>query len=440
MNNFIVNVNKTILLVSLDRYCDYLPLVSTATNMTHLFQKCVILPFMEASTISNSRFYSHLDQKNFTRCLILIVPFIGNLIIILYDFSHWYQKVENRIEEDVLIVNINKGEATQIIEGEEGTDAEARTKKEVEGEAVEEVAIQKELAEAAAEEDYAKIEMEEAAKKAQLMKEQEHAAAEEALIQQISDRIMKEAEEYHAAENTRIQKERAERDSDKRRLPNISNKDMEATSGSSNQHSQWFHDNIGHFHIYGDKWADEKLQFLFCEGIFQHYFFQFTGFDFKKVKLVADDKYQISFNFNVVNQLRRNRRIEIYLWYNLLGDALKENILLKKLGGAFQLTKVQMEKMHNDMNQLETMEEKEKLQTQMIALDRKATDCQILIFYWIKAICEDAIHLVIKSKKNDYKNINASIIPDLVNKEYEFLSFEVYQELIETYGKEKYPR
>jgi hypothetical protein len=99
-----------------------------------------------------------------------------------------------------------------------------------------------------------------------------------------------------------------------------------------------------------------------------------------------------------------------------------------------------MEKMHTKMKTLKSLEEKERLQAEMIALDRKATDCQILIFHWIKSVSEEAKKIILESKKDNYVNVNASIIPGLVNKEYDFLNYGVYQNLIDAYGKERYQR
>ena len=149
---------------------------------------------------------------------------------------------------------------------------------------------------------------------ARLKREAEEAADERARVQKDADNVA--AEEAHliremeeaAAEDARIQKEAAERAADKRRLPDISERDMEATAGASDQHSRWFHENIGPFHSFGDRWTDEKLQHLFCEGIFQHYFCQFTGFDFEQVKNVVDGKYDISFKFSVINRIQKKGR------------------------------------------------------------------------------------------------------------------------------------
>lgn len=74
-------------LVKTDHFCDYIPFVSSITNLVDLFQKCVVLPFMDKETISSSHYYKHINEKSFARCFLLIIPVIGNVIIGIYDFS-----------------------------------------------------------------------------------------------------------------------------------------------------------------------------------------------------------------------------------------------------------------------------------------------------------------------------------------------------------------
>jgi hypothetical protein len=74
-------------LVETDCVCDYVPFVSSLSNLVDLFQKSVILPFMAEKTILSNHYFEHLDQKKYLRCLILIIPVIGNLIVGIYDFS-----------------------------------------------------------------------------------------------------------------------------------------------------------------------------------------------------------------------------------------------------------------------------------------------------------------------------------------------------------------
>src|SRR5579864_2135951 len=82
------------LLVTADNICSYVPLLSTVTNLVDIFQKCVVLPRMNQENIWNSYYYTHLDQKSFARCITLLVPILGNIIIAIYDFVNraWNDK------------------------------------------------------------------------------------------------------------------------------------------------------------------------------------------------------------------------------------------------------------------------------------------------------------------------------------------------------------
>ncbi len=74
-------------LVKIDNFCDYVPIVSTITNLVDLFIKTVILPFKDQSTIPKNHYYSHLNQKSFMRIIILLIPVLGNFIIGISDIS-----------------------------------------------------------------------------------------------------------------------------------------------------------------------------------------------------------------------------------------------------------------------------------------------------------------------------------------------------------------
>lgn len=74
-------------LVKTDDFCDYIPVISSITNLVNLFQKCVVLPFIDKATISSNHYYKHINEKSFVRCLFLVIPVIGNMIVGIYDFT-----------------------------------------------------------------------------------------------------------------------------------------------------------------------------------------------------------------------------------------------------------------------------------------------------------------------------------------------------------------
>ncbi len=66
----------------LDRICDYTPFVSTISNLGILFRKHVFKP---AEATLKGQAFTHIEQKNTMRCLTLLVPILGNLVIVFYD-------------------------------------------------------------------------------------------------------------------------------------------------------------------------------------------------------------------------------------------------------------------------------------------------------------------------------------------------------------------
>ena len=71
-----------------DSICDYIPLVSTVSNLIDLFQKNVILSFIDKGTINDSHYFTHLKGKLDLRCVVLLIPLIGNIVIGIYDFAN----------------------------------------------------------------------------------------------------------------------------------------------------------------------------------------------------------------------------------------------------------------------------------------------------------------------------------------------------------------
>src|SRR5579862_2483553 len=80
--------------VKVDNFCDYLPYVSTVTNLFDLFSKYVFLPVLEESNIINISYSIHLKEKSLSRCVLLLFPFLGNVSVGIYDLIHmkYYDK------------------------------------------------------------------------------------------------------------------------------------------------------------------------------------------------------------------------------------------------------------------------------------------------------------------------------------------------------------
>lgn len=72
-------------LVKTDRICDYVPVVSTISNLTALFQKYFVFNVFSEDEIQANRYYAHLSQKSTSRCIVLLIPLIGNIIVAIRD-------------------------------------------------------------------------------------------------------------------------------------------------------------------------------------------------------------------------------------------------------------------------------------------------------------------------------------------------------------------
>ncbi len=84
--------------VQTDKICDYIPVVSTVTNLVDIFETCVCKCFKSNSTISQNRYFSYIQNKPFWRSAVLLIPVLGNIAIGIYDFKR-YTKAKKVIEE-----------------------------------------------------------------------------------------------------------------------------------------------------------------------------------------------------------------------------------------------------------------------------------------------------------------------------------------------------
>lgn len=70
---------------SADRVMDYTPL-SPINNLVDLFQKCFVLPCVDKDTIDHNKYLTHINDKSFVRCILLVVfPVIGSIGFAIYD-------------------------------------------------------------------------------------------------------------------------------------------------------------------------------------------------------------------------------------------------------------------------------------------------------------------------------------------------------------------
>lgn len=76
--------------VTSDRVCDVVPVISTISNLRVLYQKFVDFPKLSRSAIQTDRYYDHIDRKSFYRCVVLLVPVVGNICVVVCDLASFY--------------------------------------------------------------------------------------------------------------------------------------------------------------------------------------------------------------------------------------------------------------------------------------------------------------------------------------------------------------
>ncbi len=92
--------------LKLDAACDRVPGVSTVTNCIDLVQKILIVPYLRRQGRPMNVYYHHIDQKPFSRSLLLLCPFGGQVIVSALD-AQTQQKTDASSDfyEDSTIIN-----------------------------------------------------------------------------------------------------------------------------------------------------------------------------------------------------------------------------------------------------------------------------------------------------------------------------------------------
>lgn len=91
-------VNNT--LIQIDQTCDYVPIASTITNLFDIFEKCAFNTCLQAESTKLTHYFSYINNKRFLRCLVLLVPILGNVIIGIYDLNLYYSsQIEKKQKE-----------------------------------------------------------------------------------------------------------------------------------------------------------------------------------------------------------------------------------------------------------------------------------------------------------------------------------------------------
>ena len=83
--------------VKVDTYANYIPFISSVTNLIGLFLKYVFKPCVNQAKVYNYQYFVFLEDKKLLRFIVLIIPVLGNILIALVDI--WCQSEAKKMEK-----------------------------------------------------------------------------------------------------------------------------------------------------------------------------------------------------------------------------------------------------------------------------------------------------------------------------------------------------
>lgn len=72
--------------IDLDRFCDFIPITSTVTNLIDLFQKHAYSAVEKTGASRQNSYWSYIGNKDNLRCILLAIPFFNIPVAIYYYF------------------------------------------------------------------------------------------------------------------------------------------------------------------------------------------------------------------------------------------------------------------------------------------------------------------------------------------------------------------
>lgn len=75
------------LLINLDKLCDFIPGLSTVTNVVNIFQKIFVVP------CASNEYHDHLRKKTFYDCVTLLIPAINCVVAFSTEAQREYEKL-----------------------------------------------------------------------------------------------------------------------------------------------------------------------------------------------------------------------------------------------------------------------------------------------------------------------------------------------------------
>ena len=135
-------------LIQTDKTAERIPLVSTVTNLVDIFLKYVVFPKMKSENINNNHYFTHLNNKKAIRCIILLIPVLGNIVVGIYDFIKKQEvdetKATQKVSQSQNLNNSKKVENNQFL-NENNKSNENKNEKVDESEGVKESKRQAEI-------------------------------------------------------------------------------------------------------------------------------------------------------------------------------------------------------------------------------------------------------------------------------------------------------
>lgn len=83
--------------VNFDYYADYVPVISSFTNLIDLFLKYAVHPCLSKTNLKQNHYFTYLYTKSPKRCLCLLIPFIGNIFIAIPCISSFIKRFSKTV-------------------------------------------------------------------------------------------------------------------------------------------------------------------------------------------------------------------------------------------------------------------------------------------------------------------------------------------------------
>lgn len=114
--DYINSLNGYDILVFIDKAADRVPFFSSITNMVDLFIKANMSDKAQAPSQSD-RYYTHIKDKSPFRCILLLIPIFGNIVVALIDYNNYrkYSNSSQKVQSDLDYMHRERAKIANII-------------------------------------------------------------------------------------------------------------------------------------------------------------------------------------------------------------------------------------------------------------------------------------------------------------------------------------